>query len=458
MSQRNAVLDAQAHEIVINHIERLGAERNVIAYILRNPDSVYDILISLNEQDFNNTINKIIYGHMVNLTNKGIAISHATLTAVLKNHSDVKPEDIDSYIGTISKTNTQNLDIKYNCELVKRASVKRQTYQEALNILLDCTSEEYSEGANVFLGRQEARLLDLSLKIDSIDNVEAFSETVDIFLEERAKNPKPIAGLQSNFAQMNQAIGGFEPGKLYVFAARAKTGKSALLTSICTHLSICSEEKVPTLYIDTEMKGTEVLSRILANLSGVKERDISNGMFSQSENDVEKVNRAKDLVESGLFYHVSMPQFDLAQLTSIIRKYYYSKGIRCVCFDYIKLPSSQSSNLQRDILLGKLTSGLKEMSSLLNIPILTACQLNRQGASAGADTDETMVRGSDEILFYANCLFLLRNKTDEEMESEGHELGNQVLTLAASRSGGDYIGWIDFEKNILRHKEIMNIA
>ena len=457
MSQRNAVLDAQAHEIVINHIERLGAERNVIAYILHNPDSVYDVAMALRDIDFNNTINKAIYGHMMNLMGKNVSITQSTITAVMKQHDKIRPEDVDSYLDTIGKTNTFNMDLKYNLNLVKSASVKRQTYHEALNILLDCTSEEFDEPVDGFLGRQQGRFLDLSLQLESADRVVNFADIVGGYLEEKSKNPQMVPGILTSFPQLDISIGGLNTKRLYVFAARAKAGKSAILLNIGCNISILAKEKTPTLMVSTEMTDDEMLGRLIAKVSGVPEKLISNGMYTQNEEMTERVIKAKELIESGDFFHVYLPNFTPETITSLARKYKQKHGVKVLIFDYLKIPSSNHSSLATHILLGKLTTALKDIGGTENLVVCTAAQLNRQ-ASGEEHLSDDMVRGSDEILFYADYLFMLRNKSEKELEDEDGGLGNSLLHLVASRHGGDYIGAFNFKKECLHFEEIMNIA
>lgn len=450
------LLDVKAHEMVAQHIERIGAERNVIAYVLHNPESIYDVAVELKDTDFNNTINKIIYGHMLTLMGKGIAVSSATITAMLKHHSDVKPEDIDDYISVIDKTSTVGMDIKYNVELAKRASVKRQAYYKALDVLLDCTDENYEESAAEFIGRQEGKFLDLSLRVDSVDKVVNLGDKVAGYLEEKAKNPRQILGLQTGFPQLDWEIGGLCDKRMYVFAARAKAGKSALLTNLASNLSLVPEEKQSILMISTEMSDEENLGRILAKLSGVPEKLISNGMFTESSDMIEKVQKAKDLVESGRFFHVYMPNFTVDNLVSLARRYKIKENIKVLIFDYIKLPSENKSNLQAHLLLGKIATTLKDIAGTLGIVVLTAAQLNRSAVNEES-MSEDMVRGSDEILFYADYLFMLRNKTEKEIESENSSLGNSILQLVASRHGGNYKGALNFNRPTLDFEEVMNM-
>ncbi|MGY0013224.1 DnaB-like helicase C-terminal domain-containing protein [Bacillus anthracis] len=83
-------------------------------------------------------------------------------------------------------------------------------------------------------------------------------------------------------------------------------------------------------------------------------------------------------------------------------KYQVEHGIKLIVFDYIKLPSSNSNLGDKEFqALGYLTSGLKDLAGMLQVPIISAVQLNRS-AVGNDDINESSIAGSDRILQLAN--------------------------------------------------------
>lgn len=129
------------HEQIINQIERPGAERNVLAIILNNPDKIYDVATLLKEDDFNSSVNQFIYKIMLRLSEKGIEVTVPNILAVSKGN-DVLGTSGEEYLRRIAMSNTSNIDLDYNVRLVSTASIRRKAYREALNVIEDCLDDK----------------------------------------------------------------------------------------------------------------------------------------------------------------------------------------------------------------------------------------------------------------------------------------------------------------------------
>src|SRR5690606_39701294 len=102
-------------------------------------------------------------------------------------------------------------------------------------------------------------------------------------------------------------------------------------------------------------------------------RDWSSDVCSS---DLEAVKKAADIVEKGPFYHAYLPSFSATQVSNIVRKYHLKYKIEAFFFDYIKMPLHGDSRLQEYQLLGQLTGVLKDLAGELEVPCVTAAQLN----------------------------------------------------------------------------------
>ena len=111
------------------------------------------------------------------------------------------------------------------------------------------------------------------------------------------------------------------------------------------------------------------------------------------------------------------------------------RGNPCVViYDYIKLTGESDKNKQEYQLIGDKVNSLKELCSELNIPILTACQLNRS-AENGVD-DSSAISQSDRLQWFASFVGIFRRKTVEEIADDGEEFGSHKLIPLATRFQG----------------------
>ena len=147
------------------------------------------------------------------------------------------------------------------------------------------------------------------------------------------------------------------------------------------------------------------------------------------------------------------------------RKYHHQNRAACLIFDYIKLPDADLqlvSNVKEYQALGYLTVALKNLAGQLQIPVVTAVQLNREGANKGHVSSANFA-DSDRILRYANTLLGLAAKPKKEQEEEEEKYGRERalaagthrLQILDTRSGGTNFEGIDvyFRKQILTMRE-----
>lgn len=315
---------------------------------------------------------------------------------------------------------------------------------------------------NELINSLEQRVADLNNKVEKVATAYKFGDDAERVLALRAEQPNTIPGLETGMPKFDYYTNGGQPGDLIMVCARAKTGKSTMLTNWATKLSV--EDKIPILYIDTEMNEREQEDRILAILSGVPHKEIMSGMYViDTENGTaeDKKRRLKEAIEKlkeSEYYHIYMPTFTVDKVNAVAKSFKVKHGIEALFFDYLKFPASELGTLksaQEWQMLGFIASGLKDLAGTLNIPVYSACQENRSNINE-QKKDATNVGGSDRILQLATKLIFLVNKPDEVVADEGEYFGNQQLQIAYQRNGESNCPPINvfFNKPILKMKEV----
>ena len=83
------------------------------------------------------------------------------------------------------------------------------------------------------------------------------------------------------------------------------------------------------------------------------------------------------------------------------------------------------------------------------IPMITSVQSNRYGITNNRTAqnivdDESIVSLSDRITQFCSHMFILRNKTADEIESEGHRFGtHKLINVKARHLGSDIAGAVE---------------
>lgn len=446
-----------------NIISNVSSERAIISILLKNIDKLITCSSeNLYSEHFVVETNQALYSVICYLAEQGV--KHFDSSTIYSTIQDEKiKEELDGfggreYIDALINSSILEENINVYIKQVKECALRRFVHTLGKDIQEDVVAtKDVSEMINTV----QKKILDISLSTGGDTDVTQFGANAYERLKARADNPRTISGYTIGWSKYDKVTQGASPNDLIVYVAPSKTGKSTLLTNIAKRLSIDGD--LCGLYIDTEMLTEEQEDRIISIVSRVPFEEIRNGSFAidtpygTGQEKAERVYGAIELIKSKRLFHCYLPNFTVESVTALIRKYKIQEDINYAIFDYIKLPSSDVNGLssaQEYQRLGYFTTCLKDMAGICSIPIFTACQTNRNDLDT-TDPDASSIGGSYRILQLATKLMFLRNKTPQELQSEGYSRGNQVLHIKYQRNGsGDERVNVQFERPILTMYEV----
>ena len=455
---------AMAQKVKIEEIiSNPTAERSVISILLKDIDSITECSANnLYYEDFAIKANQTLYSVICYLIEEGTKRFDSNIIYSTIQDKDVL-EELDSfggrdYIDSLIQSRTLVENLGHYIRQIKDCSAKRKMYylgkeiQENVEEIKDTTE---------MLNEIQKKVLNTMLESDSTSEIHKFGSGTYDRLMERAENPSEVFGYQIGWKEFDKITQGFAPNDLVVMVGASKTGKSTWLTNISKALSIDSD--LCGLYIDTEMTEQEQEDRLIAMISRVPYEEIRNGMFGrdtvfgEASEKIARVKEASEKLANARLFHKYMPDFSIPKVTALMRKVKIQENIDYAIFDYIKLPNddvkglSTSQEYQR---LGYFTTCLKDMAGVLGIPVITACQTNRNDLDT-TNPDASNIGGSYRILQLATKLMFIRNKTDNELLTEGYSRGNQKIHIKYQRNGqGDMAVDVQFDRPILSQREV----
>jgi replicative DNA helicase len=404
-----------------------GDERALLSYAFRDIDFYYDMTTKVSSTDFLRPEHSLLFMVLGVLQQKNagkfdlqLVINSAQAQGVLETIGGLE------YIQSIASMDVSNSNYSVFLNNVLESSTKCRLYKDLtdnLSEIVDNAKEGYD--SSELLSRVESNVLDLSTLSKAVREPINVSENLREWVENRRTSPVETSGLDTGFPILNKQIDGLIPGTLFVISARKKMGKSAFLTCMATHIAYRLSK--PVLYVDTELSFEEWRPRVLASMSGVEERKIKHGGYSDEEYD--KIMKCVEIIEKGKFFHEYMPGYSLEKLVSLYKKYKLKEDIAVGIFDYIKEPQSTNETQRRKEyqVLGDVTTALKDLAGNLNIPFVTAVQINREGS----------VADSDRIARYADVIAQWMTRTKEEIEHTSlEEAGAYKLVIRDTRRGG----------------------
>lgn len=453
-------------------LEAVGAERAILSILLKKPDSLFTVDEILDENDFTNTGNQVIYTIIKELIledpstklDSALIISHAESKGIKDFFRLTQNGDLLSAIHTTAKGINES-SIGKHIAAVKKASIKRHLI-ETLDDLKDDV-EVYSGSAMDLKNMVEDTVFNSMSDIDSCDEEivnlsEDFEEVINSYADDDA-----TLGLDIGFPRFQRDCGNLRNGTVTGIFARAKEGKSQIAAHSMKMIGIDTNEllgRLPVLYLDTEMQARNQQMRLCSMMTGISYNRIESGAWRSDPTELEKVKGAFKKIKNAPIYYKNIAGKSVNYVIPVIRKFIYKhiggkttgNTPRClVIYDYIKLMNPSDLKMAQEYqILGFLLAALHDLASALNFPMLVLGQLNREALQR--DSIGT-IAGSDRITHNVDSLSLFRQKRPEEIELDGHQRGTHLMKVFITRNGPghDFDEWINihFDKSRGSFKE-----
>lgn len=432
-------------EVVREKLCQATYERNLLTFALNGRDNYYDILSKISGSDFLHPKHAVIFDTLTVLHGKGVKeFSLDIVLGELEKNGDLHNVGGASYVRVIKEHEISTSNLEKSMDAVLDASTKFILYTKLCNHMNGIV-ENSDDGAltgSDLIGGVEGDILSLSVESASISEPRDLADGMRDYIEEKMQNPVEMTGISTGYVILDRQIDGLVPRTLTVIAARKKMGKSAMLTNMATNIAYV--QNLPVLYIDTEMSFNEWRDRMIAGMTGIREREIKHGGYNDQQYKL-IVEKCVKICERGKLFHENIPGYSIDKITALYKKYKFKEDIGVGIFDYIKEPETTNRDRKEYQLLGDVTTRLKDLSNQLSIPFITAVQLNRSNDIAD----------SDRIARYADITMYWEQRSDDEIDRSSH--GGHKLIIKDTRRGGstteEGIAYY-FNKECLRIREV----
>lgn len=296
-------------------------------------------------------------------------------------------------------------------------------------------------------------------------------------LESLKSTPDIGAALQGS--HFNTVVRGARKGAFYLQSSGTGVGKTRGMVgdacylaypviydwSVSEWISSGSTEKV--LYVGTEQTISEIQTLILSYLSGINEEKIISNRLTNIEQQV--LEQAIDVMTrfEDNFTIVQLPDPTIQLVKGIIRKEVLLKDIEYVFYDYIfsspgLLGEFRDLRIREDVVLGMLSTALKDICVELQVFLKSATQVNGDLMDIKGIRDQRCIRGSKAIADKIDCGVVTARVTKEELITLGR-LGQdsgliptQVTDVYKLRRGryNNVRIWSSFDLGTCRKKDL----
>jgi len=266
-----------------------------------------------------------------------------------------------------------------------------------------------------------------------------------------ARSKAPTRVLSTGFRQLNTALGGLEPGRLYIVAGRTGMGKSSLANQLALNVASGGNR---VLAFNLEMMAKEVGRRMVSTITGIDGRKIKSGELDADQ--MAKLVRAADQLARFPLEYPKCTDVTIEELRRIARGR-MRDGLRLVVLDYLQQAKTSEQLDSREQTVAAVSRGLKQMALELELPVIAVAQLNRDSEKrANARPGLADLRESGAIENDADVVILLYR--DEYYNANTQEPGVAEVIVGKNRDGETGIVKMSFDKQCTRFRDRLGVV
>ena len=201
-------------------------------------------------------------------------------------------------------------------------------------------------------------------------------------LEALAKGDRDVTGTPSGFRDLDNLLGGFQPGNLIVLAARpSAVGKSALVCNIAEN--VATKARLPVAFFSLEMSEAELAHRFIGCRARIPSDRCARARWRHSDwpRGRPRLQRAGEGAAVARRLLRPQPARAAGQGAPPGRQ---ERGLGLVIVDYMQLMRPEDPRANRVEQVGQISRGLKILARELKLPVIGVSQLSRAPGAAAA--------------------------------------------------------------------------
>ncbi len=356
----------------------LEAEKWVLSTVLIDNEVMYILdWIALEPADFYQKEHEHIFAALKNLWSTRSTIDVITLSDELDKNDHLEVVwGVDYLYEIASFAITATVATEYG-KIVKEKAVLRNILSACQKISGECYDQD---PVPELLERIEKRIFDLT-QVNLSDSLMHIKDVLNLRIEEYMEivdNPDKLEQIKVNtsFSDLDNVLGGFQPGQLIILAARPAMGKTAFALNVMINAAVKSKKTVAMFSL--EMGNEQLVDRILCTVSGTPMHKITKWLLD--DQDFANLGEAMEKLSGANMYLDDKGAVTLNELRSKLRRLKIEKWhLDLVVIDYLQLMSAGWSKYAGNRVqeVSMLSRGLKELARELNCPIVALSQLSR---------------------------------------------------------------------------------
>lgn len=423
------------------------SEVSTLGSILIDDTIFSDIKIILNFDDFYYQQHKIIYSAMVSIYERGEVIDIVTVGREISGNGQSNLIGGLGYLHGLVADVPTSLHAKYYANIVKNLSTIRKGISAGHE--LEVIGYDVND-ARKYVVEFEKRVLELQKDValpKLISPKDLASRGIERYSELKNGSRR---GINTGYRKLDEALGGLFGGELCYIGARPGVGKTEMILSIA---QFAGSNFSNILLASLEQPWGDILDRLVSRELGVQPRKIRAGNYSDELFGNINLSMGK-IAESNMYFYDSGGNIDgkgrnVGSIYSVANHMKTAYGLSAIFIDYLGLLNSDESwNRSRYEKISEISFKLKALAIDLDVPVICACQLNRQTEARVDDRIPRIseLRDSGNIEADADTiLFLYREDYYEDLKEEAYKKGEDIkgkaqIIIGKHRQYGEVVG------------------
>jgi replicative DNA helicase len=438
------------------------AESAVIGYILTGSADVEDIMGKLGAEDFGFGGCGKIYSAIQHVVSSGQKVDLVTVGQALM---DLYPPETEKKLAPVLVEFYKNnflyraRNVDEWLQIIRSLATRRRAIEDFSRLLGNLRDPKKD------IAETLAEIGAAALEADSGDAKWMSGADVALntfeYLEKRQTGAIPA--ITSGIAGIDRMIGGFFGGELTVVAARPAVGKSAFGLNIAMS---ATDKGYKVCFVSCEMSDTGFGQRILSRESWVNGEILRKAEMSAEDWDKLSValSLMNDVPIEFMFPHENPNGMTLENVAHSVRRKAKRREIDMLVVDYIGILQTERRFKEDHDRVKYITSELKKLSQVANIPVIALCQVNRE--AHGSMPTLAQLRDSGSVEQDADGVIFL-HRPDDNRDSSIHpddvsrfddmNKGTAYLAVNVAKQRNGNTGMINliFDPRIMRYAEIV---
>ena len=348
--------------------DSVTAEQAVVGALLISPECLPVIEAALRPEDFGMEANRAVYRAALELERQRRPVDPVTILGVLQESgADVSRE----YLLQLMEVTPTAANVAEYAAQVRDWALRRAV--DGLGREL-CRRAEAHEPTPTILG-DAARALERLQTQGVTEELVSSGDALERFYRYRQQVEEGTATryVPTGYRELDALLGGgMLSSGMYTLAARPGMGKTTLALNIADRVA---QRLGPVLFVSLEMDEEQITAKRLSRVSAIPANRLL--MDKLTEEEYRQLSLASaELAKVPLTVN-EKPYATVDDVAALARKV---KGLRLIVIDYIgKLtPSADARRKDRIEYMTEISGAIKTLARMLQIPILSLCQLNRQ--------------------------------------------------------------------------------